>query len=389
MPYVVFWSNIMGKFVDNNETRISNSPVEGYFSIMKNKTLRGKKNVRPTEYIRSTHGYIHAKINEVECKHLCTPCKEKKVKNTELVEEVWDRTPKKLKENLNKKMVLGERCFKTDDIILSGKFPKNLKNIKILYAKYGHIFEYVDESVKSFRTTSILFNEMESLNPRKEIFNHILEIYIHILVFENKMKNVAICTCEEGEAIFFMKDTSLDLKNIFEIEKKSIFIIPILRLHHFTLFFANFEEKTFCYIDPMGAKCETVSEICKKFLEILGEMGIASEDWRFVEKSHTKQTDWYNCGVLCCQFSECLIKNTSLDNVANPNKYRQVMKSKLLKYRKDMSNECIHCEDLGNSPIKNCNICQRPIDQFCLEQYYELDQRISPNFKCHLCTHVL
>lgn len=236
MPYVVFWSNIMGKFVDNNETRISNSPVEGYFSIMKNKTLRGKKNVRPTEYIRSTHGYIHAKINEVECKHLCTPCKEKKVKNTELVEEVWDRTPKKLKENLNKKMVLGERCFKTDDIILSGKFPKNLKNIKILYAKYGHIFEYVDESVKSFRTTSILFNEMESLNHRKEIFNHILEIYIHILVFENKMKNVAICTCEEGEAIFFMKDTSLDLKNIFEIEKKHFYYTNFTLASFHTIF---------------------------------------------------------------------------------------------------------------------------------------------------------
>ena len=56
--------------VDKLSSRVSNSPVEAYFNILKNITLRGRRNIRPAEYVRESFQYIQTKEKEIENTYL-------------------------------------------------------------------------------------------------------------------------------------------------------------------------------------------------------------------------------------------------------------------------------------------------------------------------------
>ncbi|KNC33614.1 hypothetical protein FF38_02988 [Lucilia cuprina] len=305
MPYVPLWSNIMGHFVDDTHSRISNSPVEGYFSLVKNILLKGQRNVRTSEYVRISKEYVHAKINELQTTYKLpqnTEVKRKATKPSILAEEKWKRTPRKNKEKLNKTILHGEKLFKKTDVSLpifnSDRFPRKIKDVKIIVGDYRPIFDNLYETPKPFQTTTVYLNEFESLNPRKNLFNNVVEIYMHIILYELKITEIEICTCEQ---------------------------------------------------DPLGEKENTKQEIYSTILKAISEIEFSSGEWEKQELDHPIQSDIFNCGVLCCQFLEALLKKRNLNEIINPNEYRNIMKNKLRAMSKDRSDECLHCEGVPNA----------------------------------------
>lgn len=84
-------------------------------------------------------------------------------------------------------------------------------------------------------------NELESLNAGKNIFNNVVEIYLHIIIFELKIDKIEITIYEEGTVLFHLK--TLNLKYIVKMKKLNYIIIPILYCEHFTVVFINMISK--------------------------------------------------------------------------------------------------------------------------------------------------
>lgn len=106
IPYVPQWSNLMGAYVDNTSSRSFNSPVKGYFSIVKNITPNGKRNVRPTEYIRLSKEYSRQNQGsyiKLQCKRQRKIYKKYKCNERRAMEKNTEED----KAKLNKTMVHG------------------------------------------------------------------------------------------------------------------------------------------------------------------------------------------------------------------------------------------------------------------------------------------
>lgn len=263
-------------------------------------------------------------------------------------------------------------------------FSRQLRNIKVVVGDYKHIFQQIYNSPRPFQVTSIYLHEFASLNPGKQLYNNILDIYIHVLLFELNISNVEVCTCEEGEAIFF-QNLFANFQYLFDMNKTCI-IIPILHSNHFTFLYADCLKKTVDYIDPMGGNKNVRESMIAKFFKALQTFGFSTHDWTNQKKSHLIQRDNYNCGVYCCQFIEALLKDLPLTGIMNTNSYRNVMKDKLLAFSKDMSDTCLHCEgDLPSEIAKTkCKKCNRTVDIECIKKFYDKDS-IPDNFICLLC----
>lgn len=113
-------------------------------------------------------------------------------------------------------------------------------------------------------------------------------------------------------------------------------------------------------------------------------MGYTGDGWKFETISHDVQKDSHNCGVFICQFLEALLKGEPLVHMTNVDKYRRVMKHKFRSHSEDISDECLHCEHIGNVPTRKCCVCQRHIDMNCLKQHYP-DNVLDENITCYLC----
>lgn len=391
IPFVPMWTNIMGAFVDSSKTRISNSPVEGYFSIVKNILLKGKRNVRASEYIRISKQYIHAKIREIEVSYTFADGKNSNKRDTNkmLVEERWGRTPKKDKSRLNKTIVHGEKVMKRyiydREYYNTEGLTRQLRDVKVVVGDYKHIFQGIYNSPRPFQVASIYLHEFASLNPGKQLYNNIVDIYIHILLFELKILNVEVCTCEEGKAILF-ENLYKNFKHMFNINNTNLIIIPILHLNHFTFLYANCTKKYVDYIDPVGGNNIKREIMTAKFFKALQNFGYVTNDWVIQKTPHLIQRDSYNCGVYCCQFIEALLKDLPLTGISNTDLYRNIMKDKLLAFTKDMSDTCLHCE--GELPLNiektKCKQCNRTVDLECLQKFYSKDSLLE-NFTCILC----
>lgn len=154
MPYVPLWTNIMGKLINDGHSRVSNSPVEGYFSILKNNLLKDKKNIRASEYVRTSKDFVHAKLKELDNKYGIFEDNSKKRKQHNLIEETWKKTPQKIKEKLNKTIVHGEKDLKKMEVqfYTSERFPRKIKDTKIIIGDYKHIYTNLYGEPKSYHT---------------------------------------------------------------------------------------------------------------------------------------------------------------------------------------------------------------------------------------------
>lgn len=430
VPYIPWWTNCMGSLVETtNKTRISNSPAESYFHITKNITLKGKRNIRPTNYIRNSKKYIHSKIIEISNKYnienndsnspttynnnnnnssnstlnedICkqTP-KKNNIKNNEvntnndcnsptifninnptnnvLIEDTWKRTPKKIKETSTIKRANTEKYFNNSnsltDLYNKVKTPE-ISSCSISLFNYSHIYNTLYEEIPITGNT-ITLEEYQSLNPRQLIYNNIMELYINIIFLKNNIKNAKCFPCEIAMEIF---NSNLDVELDILDQKKKVehIFMPLFKSGHYTLVYINTTKKEFLYLDPQIADQNTIEEQFEKFKNNLKIND--KQKWICKKVTQYKQIDGHNCGVICCQFAEAIIKNNSLKSIINPNKYRKIIQNDLISYG-HIPITCIHCN--AEDELLKCIKCSRSVDMNCIKTYY-LDNK--DNFQCLLC----
>uniref|UniRef100_A0A1A9VX29 Uncharacterized protein n=1 Tax=Glossina austeni TaxID=7395 RepID=A0A1A9VX29_GLOAU len=185
--YAPLWTNIAGVLI-NSEKPASNSPVEGYFSVVKNITLDGQRNIRPTEYVREPYNYIKAKPQEIKSQYVegkvfyGTQPKNKEV----LVEEKWLHTPKKHKNAKHAQIMLSEKIFKRcqeGDLLLFGDnihVKEKLKQVllcKVIIVPILHnrhfTFAYINSAPNTFTYVDPIGNEEATLSQLFEKYKTI------------------------------------------------------------------------------------------------------------------------------------------------------------------------------------------------------------------------
>lgn len=363
MPYAPLWTNIMGHFVETENTRVSNSPVESYFSSLKTKILHGKV-VRTSDYVRKSYVYKEAKCNEIEnfFPEVSKPTKGKKVK---LDENIWLRTPKR-EENKKSKMQVYE--------ILLSKYQKLPRNKK---AEGNHtMFKFSSIYNKlSYKNVCdvISFEEFKSLEGTKRLYNVIVDTTIAILICTHQSQTkIYSTTCEVGQGLFYSQnDIALDVKKYDQV------FIPIIYRSHYTLVYLDVTRQYFCYIDPLGEN----ESYCKKLLNIF-ERKTNEKDWEIKLFEHDFQQDLFNCGVFVCQFVQAIITKNKLTGLCNPNRFRETIKGLLTTYSDDSRDFCLHCGFSRNLNIF-CNTCKRPVCEGCFKHTYSKSNLTL--LKCKLC----
>uniref|UniRef100_A0A1A9UDP1 Ubiquitin-like protease family profile domain-containing protein n=1 Tax=Glossina austeni TaxID=7395 RepID=A0A1A9UDP1_GLOAU len=377
VAYAPLWTNIMGVHVSKGSTSVSNSPVEGYFSRVKNIILEGQRNVRATDYIRKSCQYIESKLVEISYRYLEDKTDERiKSKQEELLEEKWRRTPKKVKQNFNNKLRLTQKIFKKYNCESFPNLKRNMRDKQFIIGKYNNMFSKLwSDSSKFWPFLELI--EFQSLDERKEIYNSVVEIYIHILIWESKRQNVACFSCLEGHQLFYENSPECKSKLKNALTECNQIIIPILHSNHFTLAFINVVEKEFIYIDPFGENEKSVRTFFFIFRDILEDSTI----WLCKKVDHYIQVDSFNCGVHICQFVQALFQSADLTKVESPSEYRKIMKQKLMDFTDNLENICLHCGGICNDDSVKCEDCGRSIDNSCRSYHYNNSNEI----RCALC----
>lgn len=358
--YCPFWTNLIGKFAENRQnTRVSNSPVESQYNIIKNYNLHGERYIRANEYIRISYKYIQAKIAEIEFLISSgSPIRRKRKKTSKLpplLEDKWKRTPKKVKRNKNTAMLYSEKVLR--------RIPKSIEGKAYHFLNFKHIFEKnYGSQLKSIHCFEILLNEYLNLNPPNELYNNVVDIYINVLISECKLAAYSLTT-EEGRLYFYSSQrTNIEIT----LEKYDRIIVPIHYRSHFTVVFLDVTNKEFSFIDPLEGTSRDTNKLFSIFKEKTG-----IEGWKVKNYLHDKQTDSYSCGVHILQFSECFLKNKDMVNLEEPDIYRECVKSKLLNCTLDMKDICLHCGGKINTFEIKCRQCSRYVCTGCLEYYYK------------------
>lgn len=143
----------MGQFVEPNKQlkTISNAPVEGYFNTNKNIMLEGNINIRATDYIRKSTVFCDARLTEVEDCFLKTKNYDKKAFQTNLLidEDVWKKTPRKIRDRFNKNIVW-QKVIKPYQ-----KLSRKLKQKRYVFLKFTNIFQILNYSISFSPTIDI------------------------------------------------------------------------------------------------------------------------------------------------------------------------------------------------------------------------------------------
>lgn len=366
-PYVPLWTNLMGKFVDKKNTRVSNSPVESYFNVTKNLTLEGKGLVVPTEYVRKSSTYIKAKITDAENKYsnIEIPKKRDKriPKSITLQEEKWKRTPKKAKRKISRKITF-EKAVKQQST-----WPRRLKDKRYILMSFHEIYKN-----KNVHYPPVIdLAEFKSLDHSQCIYNNIIDIYITLLLNVSN-KNAFAFSCEEGQNFFF-NNCMLDLP----LDKYENIFIPIINNNHYTLVHLSTKTKSFYYYNSLKNSRPSKENIFQTFINHMGD-----NMWKCGNIDHDYQKDSFNCGVFICLFIEAILNERSLINLEDPNLYREKMKDFLGENSDDMTQICVHCGDIVSNSKFKCSDCNRPACIGC-SKYHYMDHENYTTALCLFC----
>lgn len=148
-------------------------------------------------------------------------------------------------------------------------------------------------------------DELKCLNARKELYNHIVESYIHVLIYENNKQNTICITNKEGCAIFFEGNTFCFSNDNKYVRDNGLVIMPILYKKHYTVIIVNVEKREMVYIlvDPLGEDQLLITKhlnTLKRFTDC--------DTCTAKTLQHDIQKDSVNCVVYVCLFVVHLLK---------------------------------------------------------------------------------
>ena len=363
-PYAALWTNLMGHPIGTKEnTRISNSPVESYFNLMKYFTLDGEANLTPSVYVRKSYGYSQAKVVDIENKYLNgdQSCNKKRNsrKNMVLYERKWKRTPKKQTTKRSKKKIVYKKFYSKINMLKNKKFYNKInvwKNMKFILYSFNKLYQ----GKTIFYSPTIDTMELKCLEPRNQLYNQIIDIYVQILLHKNN-NSYAFSTLE-GEYLFF-GDGKLNIPT----EDFNQIFIPIIHNYHFTLVYLNVKTNHFHYLDPWDDNDEETNQMFEIFKKIIPK----NNDWNIKNIKRDFQTDYYNCGIFVCQYVEAILEDKPLINLPDPDEHRIFIKNKIIEYSDDMKEICVHCGLYVEPNSFLCQKCKRPACDDCYIFYYK------------------
>jgi Ulp1 family protease len=105
---------------------------------------------------------------------------------------------------------------------------------------------------------------------------------------------------------------------------------------HWRLCFANMSNNIFYYVDPYKAIKTTQKRKLESWSQFVSSKSKSSNKWNLGDFKHSKQTDSYNCGVICLLFLENLLLeqfNCEYDDKILIG-YRKKLYDLLIKYEK-------------------------------------------------------
>jgi Ulp1 family protease len=175
----------------------------------------------------------------------------------------------------------------------------------------------------------------------------LLEILPNVIVKNNikiKLSECLILSSAATRKIFTDKSFEVYKKTNFSSYK---YIFGFLELDkHWRLVFADMDSFKFYYIDPFKALVTVQKEYLATWKSLLAarkEIDHTSIDnWKHVNFKHSKQTDLFNCGIICLFFLDFIFVNFDCNLMCEfdsdkLNNYRISLKSDLDKYEKKSS----------------------------------------------------
>lgn len=280
-----------------------------------------------------------------------------KEKLPKLLVEKWKRTPKKLKKKMNSRTNYFDKLFKS--------IPDAISNKNYNFLRFKQIFlKNYNDRWRNVLVYDILLHEYMDLNPPKFLYNNVVDIYINILIHENNMSAYTLVTQEGNQFFYNVKNRFINIP--FELYE--FIIMPIIYGQHFTIVFLNTKLKEFSYLDPLNKNMDMTDT---NMLFHVFQTKKDTKAWTIRTIIHDKQPDFYNCGVLICQYVECFLKKTEMEGLLCPNEYRQIMKEKLLQNSEDMTNVCLHCGGQIDTFDDKCAKCCRYVCSECFNYHYQ------------------
>lgn len=270
-----------------------------------------------------------------------------------------------------------------DDPTYYKNFPNNRGYIVCRY-------QHLDSNMPD-----ILIDDFVSLNGTSWLSSLVVDVSLRLYNHNDVFQVIST----ERSTIIYNGDSSRLTKYFMDgtkVNKTKIAMPIIINNNHFCLAVANFEDKTFIFLDPLGSTQYKTSIYFKKFRKFLHLHNIthnsnfAIDNWQHLAPDHIRQEDSYNCGLYVIYFFRCIAKEENLLTYKDMRKYRSQIQKMLLTHSCEVGNACMFCGRSAGNDVLTCTACKRSAHKKCVLTKPEIDKGIKPadhyvNSICDLC----
>lgn len=291
---------------------------------------------------------------------------------------------------------------KTNDGINLVKFKNNVI-INYEYYDYWDEVNIIDKfsiatyNMKkiNFHLRTIFLEDIRGLITQKNgtakwLTGTLIDLFFALISYKNS--NCMIIRYSRVVNIFDKNGLVTDIKKkIISQSIKQVFMPKLESNNHWVLVFADFENKTFTYLDSMKNRneyslgLEMFEIFIVKFID-----KVEKNNWTYKMIEHDFQNDMENCGVFIAQFAHRILNNLCLTNLESTNIFRNEMFYIILEQSEDIANYCLYCGVFWKKCMKNdkpmiqCDSCERWICNRCIPNIKEVEEK---ELICKLCKH--
>ncbi|KAK5642758.1 hypothetical protein RI129_008925 [Pyrocoelia pectoralis] len=228
--------------------------------------------------------------------------------------------------------------------------------------------------------SELYIEDFVTLNPKELLSSFIIDIYLQLLIRENKNREkYKIMSVEIATHIFCGNISALNI-----VDTDFVYIYPINENNiHYILIVVDPSTNEFIYLDPLdrgNAQSYKQNQYFNKFFNLMRNNS-SNKLWKIKHLPHIYQEDSFNCCILILYYFRQLMVGESLDSKINANKLRTEIQNHLLSECLNVHDLCLYCNrNVLNNEIYTCTACNRKIHVQCLTNIDEFTNRL-----CELC----
>ena len=237
----------------------------------------------------------------------------------------------------------------------------------------------------NLRIKEIQQSDFESLNSPNYLTGFLVSVVLNIFAINTSFYVVEeiICSHLFNHTVY----SDYFLENIHLTGEK--LVLPTIIGNHFFLGIVDFENATFCFIDPFGTNTFKSKIYLSKFQNFISQYNkfhktnYMAQSLKATALKHMIQTDRYNCGPIVLYIFEQIVKNNSPELYHNMEKYRTYIKNILLSNASPMENKCLFCtRNCTTLDSIQCNFCKRFVHCNCINVG---EKQFIVNGICEIC----